>query len=948
MSIHKNVLVMGWYGAGNAGDEIILDTLKQWVYNFGARLKVLSIDPAHTRRMHDLDAVHMHDVRAVAQAMLATDLFILGGGGLLQTHQSFEVEALYSFENSDISGYARPVLMAHQMGKPIMMWAQGIGPLDTDASRIITKNLFSLASHISIRDEASKKMLADFSLAQPITNAPDPVWAWPMQSSSSPSKSSTTSSSCVAKKKIGIVVRDWLTSTNWQEKLIQAIRLKVDKNAYKLIWLSFHVNDLSAEDQHSLQFVKQMIEDLSEDYEQEMVSHGALASIVDSLSNCDAIVSMRLHANILACKLGKPLAMIAYDPKMQINALQIQMPERACVKVDAGSAAWELALEQLLSNPFVASEHLVLELSKAALAHRNLLKEALDAHHERSSSVDLSGNDFDWIKTWDVDRTHQLIHRQIEPLQKKINQLAVERHRERLEVEQLQKKSDQLETECSGHLLQITNLESNQHDYLLEMEQLKKNSDELMEKLSYMQQGLQYKERELQELKSSMSWRLMHPLRLAKFFMQSPRRALYQETRRIYHAMPSGAQSAIRPLKSAWIKKFSGAPTSLARAAELSSDMSWEEFKFGVLNQRARYKGIFVQDFSIDWHSPLYQRPQHMACAMGRLGYLVIYRTGNALYDKIHGVRLVATNVWATNCMEVDDVEHAITSIYSTAYALSVHSLSARQVTQKIVYEYIDHIDPQISGSPENISKLIELQKFAFGGGAHWIIASARKLYEECVSIVGEQKTILVQNGVDVAHYRTPIDPAHDLPHNYVRFKRQFKNIVGYFGALAPWLWYEAITELAKKRPDLGFVFIGPDYHGGSERLPFLSNILYLGAVDYRILPVYASLFDVCFIPFAPGEIARTTSPLKLFEYFALEKPVVTTSDMMECVSFAEVFSGHCASTLSVAIDKAIAVKADVVYQARLRELADQNSWDQRALAYEAVFKQPSDRLGTV
>ena len=116
----------------------------------------------------------------------------------------------------------------------------------------------------------------------------------------------------------------------------------------------------------------------------------------------------------------------------------------------------------------------------------------------------------------------------------------------------------------------------------------------------------------------------------------------------------------------------------------------------------------------------------------------------------------------------------------------------------------------------------------------------------------------------NIAHLTTP------LPENLVKFRKKFRYTVGYFGAIAPWLWYEALNELAHIRPDIGFIFIGPDYQFSVEKLPETKNVLYLGPVGYGVLPAYARQFDVCFIPFARGEIAHTTSPLKLFEYFAL------------------------------------------------------------------------------
>jgi hypothetical protein len=229
-------------------------------------------------------------------------------------------------------------------------------------------------------------------------------------------------------------------------------------------------------------------------------------------------------------------------------------------------------------------------------------------------------------------------------------------------------------------------------------------------------------------------------------------------------------------------------------------------------------------------------------------------------------------------------------------------------------------------------------------------VASSRKLESEAIAAVGRDKVILVQNGVDTRHYRKLAHKFTQLPENLISFRKKYTNIVGYFGAIAPWLWYETIAELVKARPDLGFVFIGPNYYigGNVDKLPKAENVLYLGPVDYRILPAYARQFDVCFIPFAPGEIAHTTSPLKLYEYFALKKPVVVTSEMLECVAFKEVFSGDSPATLSQAIDAALQIKDDPKFKSRLAQLADENDWEARALAMEMVLQgddQPSNEM---
>lgn len=373
-------------------------------------------------------------------------------------------------------------------------------------------------------------------------------------------------------------------------------------------------------------------------------------------------------------------------------------------------------------------------------------------------------------------------------------------------------------------------------------------------------------------------------------------------------------------------------------ATENQCGIDWQEFKQNVLSRRDHYKGIFIQEVNIDWNVPLYQRPQHMAKALARLDYLVIYKTVNWSGDSVNGFQQVSENVWLTNRCEVDKIEGAVRSIYSTAYAVSPKKLAKRSENGVVIYEYIDHIDPAISGDVENMRRLNELKAFALSGGADVIVASAKTLFDEVRALNLQQDLLLVPNGVDTDHYRSLRHEEYTLPKEYAQFTAAYEVIVGYFGAIAPWLDYGLLDEVVRQKPDVGFVFIGPDYYGGLDKLPTAENFLYVEPVPYATLPAYARCFDVCFIPFAPGEIAQSTSPLKLFEYFALEKPVVVTSDMLECTAYEEVLSADSAAGISVAIDNAIAIKDDPAFRMKLRELADKNSWLERAKKLEQAF----------
>lgn len=445
-------------------------------------------------------------------------------------------------------------------------------------------------------------------------------------------------------------------------------------------------------------------------------------------------------------------------------------------------------------------------------------------------------------------------------------------------------------------------------------------------------------EKENYNLLHSNSWKVTAPLRHAKKAYQNRKSISYSILKSMYWYLPSFARKALEGPKHAIVRRYQAGGSRPSISSSNANDLTWEQFKNTVLVNRDKYKGIFIQELSIDWNVPLYQRPQHVSAAMARLGYLVIYRTGNWSGDDVNGFREVLNNVWITNSSEVDGIENAVRSIYSTAFCLTVDYVSKFKNNSVLVYEYIDHIDPEISGDDKNIQLLMDLKKFAFEGGVDYIVASANQLYDEAVEAIGNDRVLLAQNGVDTRHYRNPEHRQVNLPNELDEFCNEYKHIVGYFGALAPWLWYDVINELTKKRKDIGFVFIGPDYYGGAAKLSKGENVLYLGSVDYKILPAYGQKFDVCFIPFKPGDIAQTTSPLKLFEYFALEKPVVVTSYMRECVQYPEVFRGSDVEELSNALDDAIKINQDPSFKQCLANLADQNDWDQRAKVIARCF----------
>lgn len=409
--------------------------------------------------------------------------------------------------------------------------------------------------------------------------------------------------------------------------------------------------------------------------------------------------------------------------------------------------------------------------------------------------------------------------------------------------------------------------------------------------------------RQLKKIGRSLSWRATAPLRQAA-------KALHSWGRRVRYTAKAGialGQDTVAPIRRL-------------------SDNAFIEY---IAQQQAQGRPIFVQLTSMSWDAQLFQRPQHMCAAMARIGAIAVFASRSCRGEPT-GIKEIKPDIWfVTNRELLLKLQSCIFSLYSTDYDTKLGYLCNIRKTNLLLYEYIDHIDEAIFGA-QHVPTLQRMKDFAFSGGADFIVGSAKSLYDEAVR-AGVDRTLLVPNGVDYPHFAASSVRQKQCARQITDFKKKYPRVIGYFGALAPWLWYDVINELTSKRSDLGFVFIGPDYFTGNHQIISRSNVLLTGAIPYAKLPRYARAFDVCIIPFLPGRIAETTSPLKLFEYFALETPVVVSDAMIECTQFPGVIGAGNAVEFSDAIDKGLLLRNSAEFREKLCLLALENTWDKRA-----------------
>lgn len=129
-------------------------------------------------------------------------------------------------------------------------------------------------------------------------------------------------------------------------------------------------------------------------------------------------------------------------------------------------------------------------------------------------------------------------------------------------------------------------------------------------------------------------------------------------------------------------------------------------------------------------------------------------------------------------------------------------------------------------------------------------------------------KTYLIEHGVDLERFVTPAPRATDLPND--------RPVAGFYGSLSNWLDMELLAATTRLLPEWRFVMIGPE-RTSLTPLKRLPNVTLLGPREHAALPGYAQHWDAALLPFRDTAQIRACNPLKLREYLAAGRPVVTT-----------------------------------------------------------------------
>lgn len=371
------------------------------------------------------------------------------------------------------------------------------------------------------------------------------------------------------------------------------------------------------------------------------------------------------------------------------------------------------------------------------------------------------------------------------------------------------------------------------------------------------------------------------------------------------------------------------------------------EKKLDKIIKSNNYERIIVWKSNFGWNVPLFQRPQHISLNLSKQKCLVFYEVTH-FTDKIKDISEINNNLVLIN-LENKSIQKILFAklnnikkpkyiqIYSTDWNMSLLELKKYiKNGYKIIYEYIDEINPILSGTKEIPINIKEKYDFMLKDKENiYVVVTADKLKEDIEQKRGTEKLVFACNGVDYEHYQN-IDKTYQFDKEFNNILAEKKPIIGYYGAFASWFDYEMVKNLAVKRPEYNIVLIGTKYDDTLEKskIQEIKNIHFLGTREYKVLKNYANKFDVCTVPFLINDITKATSPLKIFEYMALGKPIVTTA-MDECKKYKSIFIANNKEEFIELIDKVIKLneKENAEYFTTLKEEALQNTWNTKARA---------------
>lgn len=178
--------------------------------------------------------------------------------------------------------------------------------------------------------------------------------------------------------------------------------------------------------------------------------------------------------------------------------------------------------------------------------------------------------------------------------------------------------------------------------------------------------------------------------------------------------------------------------------------------------------------------------------------------------------------------------------------------------------------------------------------------------------------------------------------------KRKRQKTVGFVGGITPRLNFTLLTTVAKRLPDVEFVFYGKIVSelqtregklcASVSRLFSLPNVSLKGYAPKKEMPKVIQSFDVAIIPYTEDSFNMYCFPMKLMEYFYMGKPVLSTP-IKELERFPQyVFIANTPAKWEVSIQKLLSTSWPIAKQKVQKRIAMSHTWEKKITKITSVI----------
>jgi len=307
----KKILVAGYYGYQNSGDDAILHSICSDILelNIETGITVLSNQPGLTMREYPVKAIDRFNLKDIVREIKSCDVVVMGGGSLIQDLTS--TRSLYY--------YLGILWIAKFHRKAVMLYGNGIGPIKRWYNKPLTTLTLNMVNVITLREHLSKELLAKLHVSRPIIQVTaDPVFNLKLNYEIRTDDIYETEKIPKDKPIVGVLFRSWSHEESYTRRMARVCDQIINTYDYNIVFVPMkHPADLIV----AFEIIKKMHHKaylIENRYHEE--------KLINFMGEMRFIMSMRLHGLIYGALKQVPLIGFNYDPKVEYYAKELDIP----------------------------------------------------------------------------------------------------------------------------------------------------------------------------------------------------------------------------------------------------------------------------------------------------------------------------------------------------------------------------------------------------------------------------------------------------------------------------------------------------------------------------------------------------------------------------------------------------------------------------------------------